>query len=157
HGRAGDGLDRAPHRGRRGAHSNRARRMSSTAISSSNPPERTPMSALVAYAKAELNRLYEGREPDNDYDRAGRDAVLELVETFAEQGHSGFSAAWTLGVAKKLMAFEPLSPLTGDDDEWTDIGEMNGSPCWQNKRCSHVFKDGDGRAYDIQGRVFREA
>lgn len=112
--------------------------------------------SLVAYAKSELDRLYEGKEPDNDYDRRARDAVLELVETFAKQGHSGFSASWTLSCAKKLMAWEPLSPLTGDDSEWTDIGEMNGSPCWQNNRCSRVFKDGDGRAYDIDGRVFHE-
>lgn len=26
----------------------------------------------------------------------------------------------------------------------------------QNKRCSHVFKDKDGNAYDIDGKVFRE-
>lgn len=114
------------------------------------------MSALVAYAKAELDRIYDGKEPDNDYDRAGRDAVLELVETFAKQGHSGFSAGWTLSAAKRLMAYEPLSPLTGDDAEWMDVGEMNGSPMWQNKRCSRVFKEDDGLAYDIEGRVFVE-
>lgn len=115
------------------------------------------MSALVAFAQSELARLYDGKEPDNDYDRAGRDAVLELVKTFAEQGHSGFSAAWTLSMAKRLMAWEPLTPLTGEDSEWNDIGDLNGAPCWQNNRLSRVFKGADGRAYDIEGRVFREA
>jgi hypothetical protein len=113
------------------------------------------MSALVAYAKSELDRIYvDGL--DNDYDRAGYAAVLELVETFAKQGHSGFSGAWTLATAKRLMNWEPLTPLTGADDEWSDIGSINGAPCWQNKRCSRVFKDADGRAYDIEGRVFVE-
>lgn len=115
------------------------------------------MSAMVAYAKTELLRLGNGQEPDDEYSQMGNNAVLEMVETFAKQGHSGFSAAWTLGCLKKLLEWEPLSPLTGDDAEWTDIGEMNGSPCWQNNRCSRVFKDGDGRAYDIEGRVFTEA
>lgn len=113
--------------------------------------------SMVAYAKEELLRLSGGKEPDDEYSQMGNAAVLELMETFAKQGHSGFSAGWVLSCVKKLMAWEPLSPLTGADDEWTDIGEMNGSPCWQNKRCSRVFKDGDGRAYDIEGRVFSEA
>lgn len=112
--------------------------------------------AIVEYAKAELDLMYGGHEPDNDYDRAGRDAVLELMEVFAKQGHSGFSAAWVTSCVQKLMRFEPLSPLTGDDAEWNDIADLNGSPCWQNKRCSRVFKDADGRAYDIEGRVFIE-
>jgi hypothetical protein len=115
------------------------------------------MSAILAYAKSELDRLYQGQEPGNEYDRAGRDAVLQLVETFAAQGHSGFSADWTLGCIKKLLAWEPLTPLSGDDDEWNDIGELNGSPQWQNRRCSRVFKGPDGRPYDIEGRVFVES
>lgn len=115
------------------------------------------MSALTAFAKSELARLYDGKEPDNEYDRMGRDAVLELVETFARQGHSGFSASWVLGMAKRLMAWEPITPLTGEDSEWNDISGLSGEPCWQNNRCSRVFKEADGRAYNIDGRVFREA
>lgn len=50
------------------------------------------------------------------------------------------------------MAFGPLSPLTGEDSEWNEIGEGR----FQNRRSSRVFKDEDGRAYDIEGRVFRD-
>jgi hypothetical protein len=49
--------------------------------------------------------------------------------------------------------FEPIVPLTGEDWEWVNVAEQNGGPLWQNKRCSHVFKDNDG-AYDINGIVF---
>lgn len=111
--------------------------------------------ALVEYAKSELDRLYRDEEI-TDYDQAGRDAVIQLVETFANQGHSGFSANWVLAMAEKLMRFEPLTPLTGEDDEWTDIAEMNGAPMWQNNRSPRVFKEGDGQAYDIDGKVFVE-
>lgn len=90
-------------------------------------------------------------DEDSDYGGMIADAVLQLVKVFAGQGHSGMSASVTLSVFKKVASFEPLSPLTGNDDEWNEIGEDR----FQNKRCSHVFKDGD-RAYDIRGKVFRE-
>jgi hypothetical protein len=52
------------------------------------------------------------------------------------------------------MSFEPITPLTGSDDEWEDCGDG----LFQNKRCSHVFKQPDrfdGQAYDSKGRAFR--
>ena len=78
--------------------------------------------------------------------------VLELLEVFSRQGHSGFSAPFAVEMFRKLAMHEPLVPLTGADDEWTDVGDG----MLQNNRCSHVFKDVDGRAYDIEGRVFRD-
>lgn len=80
--------------------------------------------------------------------------VLELIRVFSEQGHSGFSAPLCIRMFSRLANFEPLSPLTGEDDEWQEIGDG----VFQNKRCSHVFKDKDrfnGQAYDINGRVFK--
>lgn len=50
-----------------------------------------------------------------------------------------------------LMDHKPISPLTGDDDEWIEVSDG----LFQNKRCSTVFKDNDvfnGQAYDIDGR-----
>ena len=55
-----------------------------------------------------------------------------------------------------LAEFEPLVPLTGEDWEWSDVSEFGGrddGPLYQNKRCSHVFKDSKG-AYDIDGIVW---
>jgi len=48
---------------------------------------------------------------------------------------------------------KPLTPLTGEDDEWNDIGD-GGS--LQNKRYSAVFKNKDGTAYNIEGKVFTD-
>ena len=78
--------------------------------------------------------------------------LLELLEVLSAQGHSGHSAPYVVNMFKKLALFEPLCPLTGDDNEWAEVSEG----VWQNKRCSHVFKEADGRAYDIDGRIFRE-
>lgn len=81
--------------------------------------------------------------------------VLEIVDLFASHGHSGSSANYALFLLMKLLAFEPIAPLTGEDWEWNEVGEG----VLQNKRCSRVFKQTDrfdGQAYDIDARVFRE-
>ena len=81
--------------------------------------------------------------------------VLKLLDVFADEGHSGSSAPYAVNVFQKLAMFEPLVPLTGEDWEWTEVGEG----VFQNKRCSRVFKQADrfdGQAYDIDGIVFYE-
>ena len=82
--------------------------------------------------------------------------VLKLLEVFDEAGHSGSSAPYAINVFKTLASFEPLVPLTGEDWEWNDISEYGGGTKYQNKRCSRVFKDIDGRTYDIEGKIFWE-
>ena len=81
--------------------------------------------------------------------------VLKLIEVFSKEGHSGSTAPYTIEMFRKLASFEPIAPLTGEDWEWVEIGEFNGNRTFQNKRCSHVFKDTAG-AYDIDGVVFYE-
>jgi len=39
--------------------------------------------------------------------------VLKMVQTFADEGHSGFSTSYAVSVLEKLLRFEPLSPLSG--------------------------------------------
>lgn len=95
-------------------------------------------------------------ECEDGPDKWMQESVLELLEVFSKQGHSGFSAPHCIDLFKKLASYEPLVPLSGNDEEWMDVGEMSGYPIWQNKRCHHVFKEGDGKAYDIDGIIFRE-
>lgn len=104
---------------------------------------------LVDYARTELQAagLF---DKDSDYDGMLGDAVMELIEKFAAQGHSGSSAARTASLFMRLAQRKPLGPLTGAEDEWTKVGR----DLWQNKRCPNVFKDAGGRAYDIEGIVF---
>lgn len=109
------------------------------------------MSYLVDYAKDELKRIgmIDSGEPYNDM---ATKAILDLIELFASQGHSGFSAPYVINAFNRLAMFKPLSPLTGEADEWNDIGHGH----LQNKRYSAVFKDEDGIAYNIEGRVFSD-
>lgn len=110
------------------------------------------MSNLIAHAERELKAtgmLDSGDEMNELMCRC----VLELVQTFAAQGHSGFSASYCINAFNKLARYEPLGPLTGADSEWIEVGEQDGGPLWQNNRCSRVFKTLNG-AYDIDGKVF---
>lgn len=106
--------------------------------------------SLTGHAEFELRKsgLF---DKDSDYEGMLGEAAIELVKVFAAQGHSGMSASMVLRIFGKVAGYEPLGPLTGDDDEWNEVGEGT----WQNRRCSHVFKDAEG-AYDSNGRVFRE-
>jgi hypothetical protein len=109
--------------------------------------------SLVDHAKREFNAL--GWPGDCEMQAMVCDNVIELLTVFGEQGHSGSSAPYVLGVFEKLARFDPIAPLTGNDDEWTNVSEQNGEPLYQNKRDSEVFKDGDG-AYWISGKIFRD-
>lgn len=91
----------------------------------------------------------------DDMQRMICEHVLKLLSVFADESHSGSSAPYAIDLFTKLAKFNPIVPLTGEDWEWNDVGEQSGRPLYQNKRCSHVFKDVDG-AYDIQGKVFWE-
>ena len=82
--------------------------------------------------------------------------VLELLTVFSNEGHSGSTAPYAIDMFSRLAAFKPIAPITGEDWEWTDVSEYSGRTLYQNKRCSSVFKHGDGTAYDIDGKVFWE-
>lgn len=109
---------------------------------------------LVKHAEMEFlaaGWMNEYGEYDDEMQEMICDNILELLRVFSDQGHSGSTAPYAVNIFKKLAMFEPLVPLTGEDWEWNKIGENY----YQNKRCSHVFKEGDG-AYDIEGRIFWE-
>lgn len=113
---------------------------------------------LIDHARRELIRagLFDA---DSDYNGMLGKAVMDLVELFATQGHSGASAAMTVDLAERLMRYEVLTPLTGEDDEWNDVAEVGGGSgqiMYQNNRLSHVFKDGSGAAYTIDAVVLTD-
>ncbi len=107
--------------------------------------------SIIDFAKEELIRagLF---DEDSDYGGMLGHAVLKMIEQFADEGHSGFSAGMAINLFSKLARFEPLTPLTGEDDEWNDVGDG----VFQNRRCPTVFKSDELGAYNIDGRIFRE-
>ena len=81
--------------------------------------------------------------------------ILDLVEMFANQGHSGFSANYTINILTKLLKQSFITPLTGNDDEWIEVTDG----VYQNKREGRIFKQDDrfdGKPYYIDGKTFSD-
>lgn len=98
-------------------------------------------SGLVSHAKRELT------------DDVGewRESVLDVIRAFSLYGHSGGSAPPAIATIRALLLYEPLGPLTGEEDEWHEAELSDG--LWQNHRCSNVFKNAE-RAWDIDALIF---
>lgn len=112
---------------------------------------RTHDSNLVAFAESELERIMPGYSNAEE-----RDYMISVIEVFASYGHSGGSASVMIPMIQRLMTFTPLSPLTGEEDEWMVVDDNHDFILFQNKRCSTVFRNKykDGRldhCYDIDG------
>lgn len=99
--------------------------------------------------------------------------VYALLDVFANQGHTGGSALYVLELFNKLCNWLPLTPLTGEEEEWQpcntsedekekdddkDPAEDKLEGLEQNKRCPYVFrkdKDND-TAFNQQHYLFLE-
>ncbi|SDI15160.1 hypothetical protein SAMN05192534_12338 [Alteribacillus persepolensis] len=107
--------------------------------------------SLVGFAKRELAVL---EEDGDDMQKEMNNCILEIIETFSKQGHSGFSASYAMQIIERILRFKPVTPLTGEDDEWNVVDE----DLEQNKRCPSVFRyNKDNKtAYNIDGKIFSE-
>lgn len=104
-------------------------------------------SNLYRYAENEV-RLAGLLDTEDIYgDMLGK-AVLELVEVFARQGHSGMSAGITLEAFNLVAYFKPLTSINyADESQWNEV-----SPgMHQHSRRSTTFSD-DGLLtwYDLE-------
>lgn len=77
------------------------------------------------------------------YPEAAITQVMELIKLF-EASNDIFSARLVTLLFIRLANREPLTPLTGNDDEW----EQYTDDLWVNKRYPNVRKGPDGVAYD---------
>ena len=108
------------------------------------------MSRLVEHAEYEMRKagLYDG---DADYGGMIPEAVMALVKTHAEQGHSGGSHYLVLEIFNQVANYKTLTPLSSDPDEWFKHDyQVAGENCWQSKRQPSVFsQDGGQTWYDL--------
>jgi len=89
---------------------------------------------------------------DSDYEGGIGESVKELLEVFAKQGHSGFSANRTADIFHQLIKGGTILPLKGTPDEWME--PMDG--VYQNKRNFSVFAESDTgkNAFLSGGKIF---
>ena len=112
---------------------------------------------LIEHAKMEL-QMVGAFDKESNYEGEIGKAVMELIDIFSKQGHSGNSAGIVRTIFNKLANYEPLMDITGKDEEWGDVRDFGDGKSWyQNKRCSALFKDGiDGKPYYINAIVKRD-
>lgn len=111
---------------------------------------------LIDHAKRELEFAGLLDEEKDFYGGMTGKSVLELMEVFSKQGHSGMSAPIVANLFHKLANYEPLQPLTGEDSEWNDIREFGGGYAYyQNKRDSGLFKYSDGKVTYVNALIKR--
>lgn len=79
-------------------------------------------------------------------------AVLGLIDTFSNQGHSGMSGSLVLSIFNRVVEYKNLSPLTSDPDEWL----QHEPGTWQNKRNSEAFSFDQGQTYYLLSEAFWE-
>ena len=113
---------------------------------------------LIDHAKTELEIAGLFDKEGDFYEGMTGNAVMELIEIFSKQGHSGMSAPIVADIFKKLANYEPLGPITGKDEEWNDVSNLiDGRTLFQNKRCSALFKEGkDEQPYYIDAIIKRD-
>lgn len=106
------------------------------------------MSNLTEHARQEMERagLF---SKESDYDGMLGPAVMELVDVFAKQGHSGNSAMTVLAIFERVARYRTLTPITPDKEEWFFHGDMGptGEPIWQNVRDSAAFSRDGGKTW----------
>jgi hypothetical protein len=85
--------------------------------------------SVIDHARSELKRINFGEE-----DTA---AMIRVMELFFKTWDSGGAVHAVFPVLQRLIACKPLTPLTGEDDEWIEVGDG----VFQNKRLPSVFKD----------------
>lgn len=104
--------------------------------------------SLVDHAQKELE-LAGLFDADSDYNGMIGKAVVELMTTFANQGHSGMSAEITTELFSTLARYEHLSPITNNPEDWMDVSgySPNQPQFWQSRRNPHLFSLDGGRSY----------
>lgn len=109
---------------------------------------------LIDHAKAELDLIGLTEDAKDSMDRMMRQNILSVITLFSGQGHSGGTASYAIQLITRLLRYEPITALTGADDEWRDMSEISDRKMWQNLRCSRVIKEADGKCYDLEGKIF---
>ena len=112
--------------------------------------------AIVEHAKEELKLAgynidanVKDINSDHEYADYVAKSVLELLEVFAKQGHSGMSASFTLNLFNQLARQKNLTELTDNPNEWVDVSVQSGYTCYQSKRNSSCFSEDMKSYFDI--------
>ena len=83
------------------------------------------------------------------HDHIEKAAMIPIINALIEYEQIFYGACFydLIGILRRILAQLPITPLTGEDSEWIQIGQYVS----QNKRYAVIFKDSrinNGKAYD---------
>lgn len=112
---------------------------------------------LIEHAKRELDLILKQCEDEEavEMQKVINKDIMDIIEIFSKQGHSGFSASYTINMLTKLLNYSFITPLTGEDDEWMEVS----GGVLQNKREGRIFKNDekfDGKPFYLEGKAFSD-
>ena len=113
---------------------------------------------LLEFAENELRILEDNCKNDEEALKMQKTVtkdIMQIIQTFVSQQHSGFSANYMLNILERLLRYKPLTPIEDKPEEWEDCSKF-GMQELQHKRCSSVFKRPDGTAYWVEGKIFTD-
>ena len=105
---------------------------------------------MIEKAKYELDLLLNQCEDEEEkqMQESINNHILEMVKIFAEYGHSGVSAEYTIDILIRLLKQQNITPLTLKDDEFIEVSDG----LFQNIRDFRIFKDKNkfnGKPYNV--------
>lgn len=80
------------------------------------------MMSMLEWAKEELDRIPKDEEGIQEI--INQD-ILDVVEKFSRQGHSGFSASYAISILEKLLRYKPITPIEDTEGIWNEISDWN--------------------------------
>ena len=115
--------------------------------------------SYLQHFETELNIMRDGLDEGDDLIITPYiDVIKQIIEVHSDEGHSGGSNGYAVGclseTIKRVLKYEPLSPLTGKDSEWISLDYGDDMKA-QNNRRSAVFKGVDDKCYFIDAVVFQ--
>lgn len=107
--------------------------------------------SLLSWAEKEIELAMKAEKDaskENDgycmdgYVKACYDSAFKAFKSLVEDEHSGMSIRITKGILDRLIDGKPLTPLTGENDEWGyNYTNDKGVKSFENKRMSAFFID----------------
>lgn len=109
---------------------------------------------MVEHALRELEIMgIEDNGDDSVVETVLHRQIVETVTAFSNTNIAGFTANVATKLLFQLLRSLPLTPLTGEADEWIDHTEANkGLPLFQNKRYKQVWKNST-EAWDLEAYI----
>jgi hypothetical protein len=114
--------------------------------------EEQKKSGLLLFAERELARI---PKDDDGMQELINKHILDMVKVFCDEGHTGFTASYTINILDRLLRYLPLTPIEDTPEDWNEVT----SGVYQHRRCSAVFKDKnkfEGKAYILDVKVFSD-